>query len=89
MNLAIWAGRCVFAVIWLIIIAGLLMPMAANSKWLLVFLLVVLLIMHGLLLAIFVAVYRQQITWRRGDYWQILLFGIIGWLALLRRPPPA
>lgn len=87
MSALVWVGRIVFAVIWGAMLANLVWPFPGKGYALFLILLFLLIALHLLQLLMFATVYREHITWRRGDYWQILLFGVIGWLAIVQAQP--
>jgi putative membrane protein len=84
MSALVWVGRIVFAVIWGAMLANLVWPFPGKGYALFLILLFLLIALHLLQLMMFATVYREHIQWRRGDYWQILLFGVIGWLAIVQ-----
>tara|TARA_Y100001973_G_C5015336_1_gene240430 strand:+ start:257 stop:535 length:279 start_codon:yes stop_codon:yes gene_type:complete len=84
MSALVWVGRIVFAVIWAAMLANLVWPFPGKGYALFLILLFLLIALHLLQLMMFATVYREHIQWRRGDYWQILLFGVIGWLAIVQ-----
>ncbi|WP_300320712.1 DUF1145 domain-containing protein [Idiomarina sp.] len=89
MKVIIIAGKVVFAVIWLglfAILGGATGELSSQSIGLLSVLLAVLVIMHLLLLGVFVGTMKQHLSWKKGDSWQILAFGIFAWLSILQRP---
>lgn len=85
MKLGIWLGRFIFTVIWAVLLANVVWPYQGSAYGVFLLLLGILVIMHLLQLGMFVATYKHTINWRRGDYWQIMLFGIVGWLAIMHR----
>lgn len=85
MSFGVWLGRVIFAGLWAVLLANLVWPFPGSAFPVFLLLLGILVLMHLMQLAMFVATYRQTITWRRGDYWQIFFFGIVGWLALMQR----
>lgn len=87
MSALVWVGRIVFAVIWGAMLANLVWPFPGKGYALFLILLFLLIALHLLQLMMFATVYREHIQWRRGDYWQILLFGVIGWLAIVQAQP--
>ncbi|RUO50364.1 DUF1145 domain-containing protein [Pseudidiomarina aquimaris] len=87
MSALVWIGRVVFAVIWGAMLANLVWPFPGKGYALFLILLFLLIALHLLQLLMFATVYREHIQWRRGDYWQILLFGVIGWLAIVQAQP--
>lgn len=87
MSALVWIGRSVFAVIWGAMLANLVWPFPGKGYALFLILLFLLIALHLLQLLMFATVYREHIVWRRGDYWQILLFGVIGWLAIVQAQP--
>ncbi|WP_417690533.1 DUF1145 domain-containing protein [Pseudidiomarina sp.] len=87
MSALVWIGRIVFAVIWGAMLANLVWPFPGKGYALFLILLFLLIALHLLQLLMFATVYREHIQWRRGDYWQILLFGVIGWLAIVQAQP--
>lgn len=87
MGIAVWIGRLVFAVIWGVMFANLVSPFAGKGFAFFLFLTVLLIALHLIQLLMFATVYQKHIQWRRGDYWQIILFGVIGWLAIVRAQP--
>lgn len=87
MGLAVWLGRLIFAVIWGVMLANLVSPFAGKGFAFFLFLMVLLIALHLIQLLMFATVYKEHIQWRRGDYWQIVLFGVIGWLAIVRAQP--
>ncbi|WP_258239754.1 DUF1145 domain-containing protein [Pseudidiomarina homiensis] len=87
MSALVWVGRVVFAVIWGAMLANLVWPFPGKGYALFLILLFLLIALHLLQLLMFATVYREHIQWRRGDYWQILLFGVIGWLAIVQVQP--
>lgn len=87
MSALVWVGRVVFAVIWGAMLANLVWPFPGKGYALFLILLFLLIALHLLQLLMFATVYREHIQWRRGDYWQILLFGVIGWLAIVQAQP--
>ncbi|WP_245622248.1 DUF1145 domain-containing protein [Pseudidiomarina woesei] len=87
MGIAVWLGRLVFAIIWGVMLANLVSPFAGKGFAFFLFLMVLLIALHLIQLLMFATVYKEHIQWRRGDYWQIVLFGVIGWLAIVRAQP--
>ncbi|RUO63045.1 DUF1145 domain-containing protein [Pseudidiomarina insulisalsae] len=87
MSALVWVGRFVFAIIWGAMLANLVWPFPGKGFALFLILLFILIALHLLQLMMFATVYREHIQWRRGDYWQILLFGVIGWLAIVQAQP--
>lgn len=87
MSALVWIGRVVFAVIWGAMLANLVWPFPGKGYALFLILLFLLIALHLLQLLMFATVYREHIQWRRGDYWQVLLFGVIGWLAIVQAQP--
>ena len=87
MSWLVWVGRSVFAIIWGAMLTNLVWPFPGKGFALFLILLLVLLGLHLLQLMMFATVYREHIQWRRGDYWQIVLFGVIGWLAIVQAQP--
>ncbi|PWW09335.1 MULTISPECIES: DUF1145 domain-containing protein [Pseudidiomarina] len=87
MSMAVWAGRLLFALVWGAMLANLVWPFPGKGFALFLILMMVLIAVHLLQLLMFVTVYKEHILWRRGDYWQIVIFGIIGWLAIVQSQP--
>ncbi|MGI0154051.1 MULTISPECIES: DUF1145 domain-containing protein [Idiomarinaceae] len=87
MSMAVWAGRLLFALVWAAMLANLVWPFPGKGFALFLILMMVLIAVHLLQLLMFVTVYKEHILWRRGDYWQIVIFGIIGWLAIVQSQP--
>ncbi|MGQ4276806.1 DUF1145 domain-containing protein [Pseudidiomarina sp. E22-M8] len=87
MNALVWVGRLVFAVIWGAMLANIIWPFPGKGFPLFLILLLVLVALHLLQLLMFTTVYREHIQWRRGDFWQIFLFGVVGWLAIVQAQP--
>ncbi len=87
MGIAVWLGRLVFAIIWGVMLANIVSPFAGKGFAFFLFLMVLLIALHLIQLLMFATVYKEHIQWRRGDYWQIVLFGVIGWLAIVRAQP--
>lgn len=87
MSAAIWLGRFLFALVWGALLANLVWPFPGKGFALFLILLMVLLAIHLLQLLMFASAYRHLVQWRRGDYWQIVLFGIVGWFAVLNAQP--
>lgn len=87
MNAAIWLGRALFALVWGAMLANLVWPFPGKGFAIFLVLLMILLAVHLLQLLMFRTVYGSQIQWRRGDNWQIVLFGVVGWLAILQAQP--
>lgn len=88
MGIVITLGKLVFAVIWLALISvlfGVWGELSSQAYGLVGLLGAVMVIMHLLLLGIFVAVMKPQMQWRKGDGWQILLFGVFAWLTIFKR----
>lgn len=88
MNMILLLGKAIFAIIWIALLAllsGLVVDMSTQAYGLIAMLLGVLVIMHLLLLGIFVATMKAQLPWKKGDGWQILIFGIFGWLTIYVR----
>jgi len=85
MKFGIWFGRAVFAVIWGVLLANLVWPFGGGAFAVFLVLLGLLVLMHLMQLLMFASTYKHTITWQRGDYWQIVLFGIVGWLAIMHR----
>ncbi|MBY6064060.1 DUF1145 domain-containing protein [Pseudidiomarina sediminum] len=92
MTTTIWLGRGLFAIVWGAMIANLVWPFPGKGFALFLILLFLLLCLHLVQLLMFATVYREHIQWRRGDYWQIVAFGVIGWMAIVqaqaKRQPP-
>ncbi len=84
MGIAVWIGRAIFIVIWGVLAANIVAPF--PGKWFAFFLMLtaIVIILHAIQLLMFVTVYKPHLQWRRGDYWQILLFGVVGWMAIMR-----
>ncbi|PHR65041.1 DUF1145 domain-containing protein [Pseudidiomarina marina] len=87
MGIAVWLGRLIFAVIWGVMLANIVAPFEGKGFAFFLFLMVLLIALHLLQLLMFATVYKEHIQWRRGDYWQIIFFGVIGWLAIVRAQP--
>ncbi|KFZ31123.1 hypothetical protein IDSA_06500 [Pseudidiomarina salinarum] len=87
MSISVWLGRILFALVWGALLANLVWPFPGKGFALFLILLFVLLAIHLLQLLMFVTVYGDKIKWSRGDYWQIIVFGVIGWLAILQKQP--
>ncbi|MFC0446036.1 DUF1145 domain-containing protein [Pseudidiomarina halophila] len=87
MSALVWVGRLAFAVIWGAMLANIVWPFPGKGFPLFLILLFVLVALHLLQLLMFTTVYREHIQWRRGDFWQIFLFGVIGWLAIVQAQP--
>ncbi len=87
MGTAVWLGRFVFAIIWGVMLANLVAPFPDKLFAFFLFLMVLLIALHLIQLLMFATVYKDHMQWRRGDYWQIVLFGVIGWLAIVRAQP--
>lgn len=85
MVFGIWFGRFVFAIFWGILLANIVWPFAGKAYAVFLILLVVLILLHLLQLAMFAGVYKPLIDWRRGDSWQIIFSGIVGWMAIIYR----
>lgn len=83
-SFGIWLGRILFVGVWGAMIANLIWPFPGKGFALFIILLCLLVVLHLLQLLMFTTVYREHIQWRRGDYWQIFLFGTIGWWAILK-----
>lgn len=87
MSISVWLGRILFALVWGALLANLVWPFPGKGFALFLILLLVLLAIHLLQLLMFVTVYGDKIKWSRGDYLQIIVFGVIGWLAVLQKQP--
>ncbi|CAB0150682.1 hypothetical protein PSI9734_01125 [Pseudidiomarina piscicola] len=87
MKVLVWLGRLLFAIVWGAMLGNLVWPFPGKGFALFLILLFVLIALHLLQLMMFATVYREHIQWRRGDYWQILLFGVVGWLAIVQDQP--
>lgn len=87
MGIAVWLGRLIFAAIWGVMIANLVSPFAGKGFAFFLILMLILIVLHLIQLLMFATVYKDHIQWRRGDYWQIVLFGVVGWLAIVRAQP--
>ncbi len=87
MSIAVWFGRVLFALVWGAMFANLVWPFPGKGFALFLILMMILVAVHLLQLLMFTTVYKTMIQWRRGDYWQIVLFGIIGWLAIMQAQP--
>ncbi len=87
MSISVWLGRILFALVWGALLANLVWPFPGKGFALFLILLFVLLAIHLLQLLMFVTVYGDKIKWQRGDYLQIIVFGVIGWLAVLQKQP--
>lgn len=87
MGIAVWLGRLVFAIIWGVMLANLVWPFPGKGFAFFLLLTFILVVLHLLQLLMFATVYKEHIQWRRGDYWQIILFGVVGWLAIVRAQP--
>ncbi|MDN7125598.1 DUF1145 domain-containing protein [Pseudidiomarina sp. 1APP75-32.1] len=87
MSALVWVGRSVFAIIWGAMLANIVWPFPGKGFPLFLILLFILVTLHLLQLLMFATVYREHIQWRRGDYWQIILFGVVGWLAIVQDQP--
>lgn len=85
MSFGVWFGRVIFAGIWAVLIANIIWPFAGSAYGIFLILTGIVLIMHLLQLGMFVAMYKDMVTWQRGDYLQIIAFGIVGWLAIMQR----
>ena len=87
MGIAVWLGRVIFAIIWGVLAANIVAPF--PGKWFAFFLLLtaILVILHAIQLLMFVTVYKPHLQWRRGDYWQVIFFGVVGWMAIMRAQP--
>ncbi|MDX1706353.1 DUF1145 domain-containing protein [Pseudidiomarina sp.] len=87
MSISVWLGRILFALVWGALLANLVWPFPGKGFALFLILLFVLLAIHLLQLLMFVTVYGDKIKWQRGDYLQVIVFGVIGWLAVLQKQP--
>lgn len=87
MGAAVWLGRFIFAGIWSVMFANLVSPFPGKGFPFFLLLMGILIVLHLLQLLMFTTVYKDHIHWRRGDYWQVFIFGVIGWLAIVRAQP--
>lgn len=84
MNAAIWLGRALFAMVWGAMLANLMWPFPGKGYALFLILLLILVAVHLLQLLMFRTVYASQLQWRAGDSWQIVVFGVVGWMAIIQ-----
>jgi putative membrane protein len=65
-------------------LANLVWPFPGKGYALFLILLLILVAVHLLQLLMFRTVYASQLQWRAGDAWQIVAFGVVGWMAILQ-----
>ncbi|RUO78689.1 DUF1145 domain-containing protein [Pseudidiomarina taiwanensis] len=87
MSYAVFFGRLIFALVWGAMLANFIWPFPGKAYAVFIILFAVLLSLHALQTLLFIGVYKQHVEWRRSDYLQILLFGVIGWLAIMQAQP--
>jgi putative membrane protein len=65
-------------------LANLVWPFPGKGYALFLILLLILVAVHLLQLLMFRTVYASQLQWRASDAWQIVAFGVVGWMAILQ-----
>lgn len=87
MSIAVFLGRILFALVWGAMIANLVWPFPGKAYPVFIILFAVLVSLHALQTLIFIGMYKAHVIWRRSDYLQIMLFGVVGWMVIMQAQP--
>lgn len=91
MRWIIYIGQAVFIGLWAVLIANLIWPFPGKAFALFTLLLLIVTLMHLVNVLLFMGMVQGRVRPDKKDYWNVFVFGIIGWLMALRRhqQPPA
>lgn len=85
MKFLIPIGQALFIALWAVLITNIFFPFPGQAHTGFLILLGLIVILHVINLLMFMAAFHGQVKTTRKDYAVIFVFGVIGWLMVVRR----